>query len=224
VSKNFFDDSNSVWHDFHEERHLKVMRAPTRVHHESRFIFYEFVKKTFKDTFNWLDIGLVGMVDYEYLMKEGLQFNFVGADLSESILKDSEKYLKNPGHILVRWNVENSLMPEQLKKHYFDLVSCRHVLNHCNYYEDPLRNIQKLLKNQGYIFIVLHLPFIDDDDRLIKDHGWEVSGLKGEVIGNYYNKEKFLNYFGNLYKLIEFFQTGEEKPNDVIIGQKIGKK
>jgi SAM-dependent methyltransferase len=210
--------NQSAWENF-DSGCFDVMRGDNRANHPSRSFIYNIIEKSFrKRPFQWLDVGFVGMVDYEHLVHK-LNFVFTGVDISSSVIKDSEKYLCKDVDRLVLWNIEDPVEKANSDlKSEFDLVTIRHVLNHCNYYENPLDNIHSLLKDEGLCVVTLHLCLIEEDDRLNRGEFWDVPG---EVISNYYNRQRFLDYFSNHFKLEHWVRFDDgTKPYDIVIGRK----
>ncbi len=205
----------SVWHNFRGKA-LEVMRASARVDHPSRTFAYGLVRRWFgRRPFEWLDAGVAGMVDYERL-RDIMSFHFTGADLSESVAEDARRYLRRPADRIVVWDIEDP--PEQSLAGRFDLVTLRHLLNHCEYYELPLAHAASLLRPGGRIVIVLHLKLIDGPDQLARHHDWPIPG---EVIGNRYNRDRFLDYFATLFEPELWVRVDDgRKPNDMIVGRK----
>jgi len=210
--------ATSVWKQFDRD-HMGVMRTDARANHPTRFATYELIQREFgRRHFEWLDLGVVGMVDYERLVGR-LRFTFTGADISPAILEDGRQYLRQAGDRLVLWNVEDAPEPvASLTPGRFDLVTARHVLNHCHYYEQPLAHIHRLLKDGGVAIVTLHLHLREHEDRLQSHAAWSVPG---EVIGNYYNRKKFLRYLAQLFAVERFIRFDDgQKPNDVLLVRK----
>ena len=208
----------SVWHRFRGKA-LEVMRTPDRAHHPSRAFVDALMFRWYgQRPFAWLDVGVVGMVDYERL-RPVMQFIFTGADLSEPVAQDSRSYLTGPGDRIVVWDIEEA-PPSDLGAP-FDLVTLRHVLNHCTYYESPLKHAADVLRPGGRVVVVLHLSLIEGVDRLSRHRDWDI---EGEVIGNRYARDRFLQTFGRHFVPDLFVRIDNgHKPNDVIVGHRRAK-
>lgn len=206
---------NSVWHNFRGAA-LSIMRTPGRVHHPSRQVVDDLMWRWFgRRPFEWLDVGIIGMVDYERL-RPRMGFRFTGADLSESVLEDSRRYLRRSDEELVHWDVEDPPSPPLRDR--FDLVTLRHVLNHCEHYERPLEHAAQVLKPGGRIVVVLHLALVEGPDEFRRHREWDVPG---EVIGNRYNRERFLAYLARVLAPELWVRVDDgAKPNDVIVGRR----
>lgn len=206
---------DSVWHNFRGNA-LDVMRQEARARHPGRAFVDRLMRNWFGSSrFDWLDVGVVGMVDYERL-RPRMGFRFTGSDLSESIADDSRRYLARPDDRIVVWDIEDP--PDGSLIGRFDLVTLRHVLNHCEYYEAPLRHAAMVLRPGGRVVVVLHLHLSDGPDRLERHRRWSV---EGEVIGNVYNRERFLAAFASEFEPLLWVRLDDgRKPNDVIAGRK----
>jgi len=87
------------------------------------------------------------MVDYENLGKLGLSFIYTGADISEFAVKDCIERLQKEEDRILLWNIEEQPIEElERMKGSFDLVTARHVINHCEYYENPLEQYEDILE------------------------------------------------------------------------------
>lgn len=205
---------DSVWHNFRGAA-LATMRAPGRMHHPSRRLVDDLIRRWFDDRpFDWLDVGIMGMVDYERLRPQ-MRFRFVGADMSESILDDCRRYLRDPADSVVRWDLEERPAPELVGR--FDLVTLRHVLNHCEYYDKPLEHTAQVLRPGGRCAIILHLALVDGPDQLVRHEDWEVPG---EVVGNRYGRARFVGSLLRLFVVELWARVDGAKPNDVIVVRK----
>lgn len=206
---------DSVWHNFAGAA-LDVMRTGQRAHHPSRDIVDGLMQRWFRGrTFEWLDVGVVGMVDYERL-RPRLRFIFTGSDMSESVAEDARRYLRGAGDRVIVWDIEEP--PDPALAGRFDLVTLRHVLNHCEYYVRPLEHAAAVLRPGGICVVVLHLRLIDGPDELERHRDWPIPG---EVIGNRYERTAFLREFGRLFEIDAFIRVDDgRKPNDVIVGRR----
>ncbi|MBI4349617.1 MAG: class I SAM-dependent methyltransferase [Elusimicrobia bacterium] len=206
---------DSVWHNFRGSG-LGIMRAPARAHHPSRWVVDELMRTWFDDrSFDWLDVGVVGMVDYERL-RPSLRFRFTGVDLSESVLEDARQYLRGPSDAVTVWDIQEP--PDARLVASQDLITVRHVLNHCEYYDRPLEHAAAILRPGGRIVVVLHLALVDGPDELRRHHAWDVPG---EVIGNRYGRERFVRTFGSIFVPELWVRVDDGvKPNDVIVGRR----
>lgn len=215
VTEERSPDRRSVWHNFAGAA-LGRMRAGPRAHHPSRAVVDDLMFRGFdRRPFDWLDIGVVGMVDYERL-RPRMRFRFAGADLSTSVADDARRYLTSAADEIVVWDVETPPPPRLVGR--FDLVTLRHVLNHCSYYERPLAHVEEVLRPLGRVVVVLHLALVDGPDDLRRHRSWDVPG---EVIGNRYNAERFLRYFADVFVPEAFVRVDDGvKPNDVIVGRR----
>jgi len=106
----------------------------------------------------------------------------------------------------------------------FDVISIRHVLNHCRYYEVPLRNAFDLLNPGGKVFVNLHMKCSEDRDVL---ETRPLPGVHGEYIENVYELGRFLQYFASLFAVesveeIDSTHDLRNKPNQIVIGIKAG--
>jgi len=212
-------DGRSAWENF-DAKAMEVMRVDARAHHPARILVDDLIRREFgRRHFRWLDVGVVGMVDYERLVGT-LNFTFTGADIGRSIIEDSRKYLRQSGDRVLLWNTEDPIEEAEgpLAPGGFDLITARHVLNHCNYYEQPLLHMHHVLDDQGLCIITLHLNLIEGPDQLRRHNDWAVPG---EVIGNRYNNNKFLRYLAQYFHMERFVRWDDGyKPNDVLVARK----
>lgn len=205
----------TVWRNFRGEA-LSVMRTPDRLHHPSRALADGLMAHIFgTERFDWLDIGILGMVDYERL-RGRLNFRFTGADIAESAVADAQRYLRRPGDDLVVWDVQEP--PPAALERRFDLVTMRHILNHCRHYADPLEHAVEVLRDRGWIMIILHRPLTEEPDRPVTHSVWTTPG---EVHDNHYNREGFFHAFGRLFAAELWVRVDDgQKRNDVIVGRR----
>jgi len=86
------------------------MRGAGRANHPSRLFARDTVSTEFKNRhLNWLDIGTVGMVNYERLSDSDTDFTYTGVDVSPPIIEDSKLYLRNDSDRILEWDIQQSL-------------------------------------------------------------------------------------------------------------------
>lgn len=207
--------ARSAWHNF-QGAALTVMRAAARAKHPTRPLVDDLMRRWYgQDRFDWLDVGVVGMVDYERLRPK-MRFRFTGADLSESVAEDSRRYITEEGDRVVVWDIQETPSRDLLER--FDLITLRHILNHCEHYEPPLAHAATTLRAGGRIVVVLHLALVEGPDEHRRHTEWDVPG---QVIGNRYNRAKFLSTFTRYFEPLLFVRVDDgKKPNDLIVARK----
>jgi 2-polyprenyl-3-methyl-5-hydroxy-6-metoxy-1,4-benzoquinol methylase len=73
-----------------------------------------------------------------------------GISISPAELNEAKQFLRNA----YLYNLENGLPPE-IEKDTYDYVICSHILEHIAYPEKLLRDIKKVLKENGFLIVAL---------------------------------------------------------------------
>ena len=85
------------------------------------------------------------MVDYEYMSGTDTDFTYTGIDISPPIIEDSKSYLRNDRDRVMEWDIQQILdqnspfSPDES----FDLITMRHIINHCSDYEIVVENAKR---------------------------------------------------------------------------------
>lgn len=208
----------SVWESESGDT-IDVMRAPARKEHWTRHFFSDWAARKFgKRHFQWLDVGIQGMVDYEKLRREEFDFTFTGVDVGPFIVEDAKTYLKKKEDRVLLLDIDSDVIGEELQSDFFDLATARHVINHCRYYETPVANLVGRLRPGGILFVTLHLHLLDDGEEL---HETYDEARRGWRFGHYYNKARFLNFINTHAQIEQVIRFDDGvKPNDVVIARK----
>lgn len=221
---------DAVWHNF-KPSDFPTMALGGRLDHPTRAHFYAWLAqqaRQSKPAMRWCDVGVLSMVDYLNVRRgfaAGLSTRIVycGLEIGASIAEVARKQLLRPDDCIVVGDLEDPRLPGSMSDR-FDVVSIRHVLNHCAYYEVPLRNAFELLNPGGKVFVNLHLKCSSDGDRLQER---PLPGVEGAYLENVYEFRRFLRYFTSLFALeavleIDSRLDGRHKPNQIFIGIKPG--
>ena len=199
---------------------MGVMRGVGRANHPSRSFVFAAINTEFnKRHFNWLDIGTVGMVDYERLSGTAADFTYTGVDISPPIIDDSKSYLRNDSDRIVEWDIQQSLdlaTPFEPNEK-FDLLTMRHIVNHCSDYEIVIENAKRLLAIDGLFVITLHIPLTEVPSQILYYDGYPTDE-PGTVIRHHINRTEFFDAITPSFEIINFTRFRDRgKPNDVLI-------
>lgn len=221
---------DAVWHNF-KPGDFPTMALGRRLDHPSRGYFYEWLGKQARQsapTLAWCDVGVLSMVDYlnvRHGMDPALSARIVytGLEIGEPIADVARERLLRAGDRVLVADLEEPGLGATIPDR-FDVVSIRHVLNHCRYYEAPLRNAFDLLKPGGKVFVNLHMKCSEDRDILATR---PMPGVHGEYIENIYVLGRFLRFFASLFAVesVEEIDSPHDlrnKPNQILIGIKQG--
>lgn len=199
---------------------MGVMRGEGRANHPSRGFVFDAIKHEYGARhFNWLDIGTVGMVDYGFMSDSSAQFSYTGVDISPPIIEDSTPYLRHERDRIVEWDIQQSLdQPSPFEPdEKFDLLTMRHIVNHCADYTTVIENAKRLLTDDGLFIITLHIPLTEKPSVILNHDGYPTDE-PGNVIRHHINRTEFSDTVIPLFEFINFTRFRDPtKPNDVLI-------
>ena len=213
------NDLGSVWLKF-TEKNMGVMRGEGRANHPSRGFVNAAMEAEFRNRhFNWLDVGTVGMIDYEYFSGTGADFTYTGADISAPIIEDSKSYLRNDVDRIIKWDIsqkldENTPLEPGEK---FDLVTMRHIVNHLSDYVTAIKNAKNLLADNGLLIITFHITLVEKPSEMLYFDGYPTDE-PGTVIRHHISRSEFFDVVTPLFEISNFTRFKDRgKPNDVVI-------
>lgn len=221
--------ADAVWHNF-KASDFVTMALGGRLDHPSRGYFYDWLARQSRQSaapLAWCDVGVLSMVDYENVRASAdpdlARVVYCGVEMSEAIAREARGRLRRRDDRVVVGDLEDLALPRTLTDR-FDVMSIRHVLNHCRYYEVPLRNALALLRPGGKVFVNLHVRCSDDADRLDVR---PLPDVPGSYVENVYAWQPFVACFTSLFALeavveIDSRVDGRIKPNEIFIGVKPG--
>lgn len=223
-------EPNAVWHNF-KPSDFSTMALGGRLDHPTRAHFYAWLAQQARQsepTLRWCDVGVLSMVDYVNVRRGfhsdlSAKIVYCGLEVSQSIAEVARTQLLRPDDRVVLGDLEDPRLASSMA-HRFDVISIRHVLNHCAYYEVPLRNACDLLAPGAKVFVNLHLKCSSDGDHLQER---PLPGVEGAYRENVYEFRKFLRYFTSLFALEAVLEVdsrldGRHKPNQIFVGIKPG--
>jgi SAM-dependent methyltransferase len=216
---NKFEKKDSVWMKFGGET-LSVMRAGSRANHPSRPLTYSIFASEFSNRhFTWLDVGVVGMFDYESMLELGMDFTYTGVDVSPPIIEDAKKYLRNSEDQIHEWDIQDDDLGSAPigQNAKFDLITLRHVISHLHNYEQALKNVKKLLSPNGICVITIHIPLSESPSTILTYDGYPTDE-PGTVIRHHINVQEFFDVASEELDVERFIRlTDKWKPNDVVV-------
>jgi len=144
---------------------------------------------------NILDLGCGSAKHIAYLAKQG--FNLYGIDISEEAIKIGRKMLKENK---LEADLKVGSMHEKLpyKSGFFDALISLRVLNHgeTGQIDETIREIERILKPGGIIFITVQKVFAPQKDANIKRiNGMPVRMINAQVYELLEGPEKGVAHF-----------------------------
>jgi len=176
------------------------LNGPNEVHRQN---FQNFVE----DGQSFLDVGCGSGQDWELLEKYGKKVKYKGMDYAPGILEGAKRMC--PGAVFAIGDVND--IPEE--DNSWDVVNCRHVINHCEYYEQPIRELVRVAKKR--VILTLHVPFSEkeiDEIREFPPYSWESSFARGKF-------KKFLETLE--VKIVTFEEHHKGGPETFIVLDKL---
>jgi SAM-dependent methyltransferase len=221
--------SDAVWHNF-KPSDFPTMALGGRRDHPSRAYFYEWLARQARQsapTLRWCDVGVLSMVDYLNVRRsvdpDLARVLYVGLEVGAPIAQAARRHLLLSTDRIELGDLEDPQLPAKTPDR-FDVISIRHVLNHCRYYQIPLRNAFDLLVPGGKLFANLHLKCSADRDHLTER---PLPDVPGSYVENVYAFDKFLRYLSSLFAVEAIVELdsrldGRNKPNQIFVGIKPG--
>ena len=222
--------TTAVWHNF-KLSDFPTMALGGRLDHPSRAHFYSWLAQQARQSapiLTWCDVGVLSLVDYLNVRRRfdprlSAKIEYIGLEVGESIAEVAGRHLLRPGDRILIGDLDDPHLSASIPDR-FDVMSLRHVLNHCRYYEVPLQNAFGLLNPAGKVFVNLHVKCSADHDILQERSLPDVAGL---YLENVYEFRKFLRYFSSLFSVESILEIdsrldGRNKPNQIFIGVKPG--
>jgi len=140
--RKFFNDFSKTYNQkaFYHSKGLNYLNH----------IEIDFIKRCFnlQKTKNLLEIGFGAGRNLQLFKNK--QINLYGVDISEKMIKETEKNLKNEKINLKHLNAENGL-PYQ--DNFFDLILCIRVLKYMKKWPFVIKEISRTLKKEGYAML-----------------------------------------------------------------------
>ncbi|MEU1090209.1 class I SAM-dependent methyltransferase [Streptomyces sp. NPDC005892] len=90
--------------------------------------------------FEMLDCGVISGVTYRHLLTAGLEVDYTGIDIGEGAITDCRRLYPE-----ARWQ-QMSITDLAFRDGSFDVVNCRHVLEHLPYYETAVRELFRVAR------------------------------------------------------------------------------
>ena len=221
---------DAVWHNF-KPSDFPTMALGGRLDHPSRAHFYAWLAQQTRQSapiLTWCDVGVLSLVDYLNVRRGfdhrlAAKIVYVGLEISEAIAEAARQHLLRPDDRILVGDLDDPHLSSSISER-FDVISMRHVLNHCRYYEVPLRNAFDLLNSGGKVFVTLHEKCSTDHDTLREK---PLPGVPGAYQENVYEFRKFLSYFSSLFAVESILEIdsrldGRNKPNQIFTGAKPG--
>jgi ubiquinone/menaquinone biosynthesis C-methylase UbiE len=123
--------SASLWANTED---VAYMARQGRADHPSHDTLTSLLRDHYPDrTPSLLDCGVMSGVTYEKLRGSGTNVNYTGIDIGEVVLAECRE--RHPGATWLPMSVSDLAFPDNS----FDVVNCRHLLEHLPYYTTAVR-------------------------------------------------------------------------------------
>jgi ubiquinone/menaquinone biosynthesis C-methylase UbiE len=173
MSNNWWQEhmNDPKWIDIFKNDWVKDATAPSRVEFKKELI-------KMKDIDTVLECGCAYSVDSEWIREIGK--NYFAIDFTPLFVEDCQKR----GLDVVLGNIENIPYEDDS----FDLVYCRHVLEHLSYYEKAISEMLRVAKKK--VGVIFFLP-LDKEEHIIFNEEMKLHH-------NVYGLEKFIAFVKGL--------------------------
>jgi SAM-dependent methyltransferase len=189
---------------------FEFMRRDGREQHSSRQAVLRRLERQFAGrTASMLDVGVLSAVMADDLAGSALDVNYAGIDISPAIIDDCRRR-----HPELDWRVM-SVMDLAFDDRSFDLVHCRHVIEHLPYFETAVRELARVTAE--LMVLCLFIPAAEEEILRRKKHD------QGYVWVNQYRAADLEKLLGDLFSRVDFelVQDGN-RPNAIYYCQKLG--
>lgn len=206
-------DIEPVWL---RDQDLDYMQREGRELHPSHRLVTDRLGQLYGDqAFSLLDLGVMSGVTYQKLTEAGLAVDYTGIDISEPIVTDCRRRFAS-----ARWEQMNA-MDLSFADRSFDVVNCRHLLEHLPHFETAVREMFRVARRQVVLclWIVPRFP-----ERLMRR---EVDAGGGYIWLNRYAPgplEELLYKLSSDVESIDVLQDtpGDRRPNRIYLCTKEG--
>ncbi|WP_327674280.1 class I SAM-dependent methyltransferase [Kitasatospora sp. NBC_00458] len=131
-------DTGSLWARTSDVAH---MGEDARAAHPSHSVVTERIAALQAGApFDLLDCGILSGVTYRHLLAAGLEVDYTGIDIGEAALAHCREL-----HPEARWQ-QSSVTDLAFPDGSFDVVNCRHLLEHLPYYETAVRELFRVAR------------------------------------------------------------------------------
>lgn len=148
-------------------RDLDFMAVDERDIHPSRALLIDLLHKDFgNQRFTFLDVGVLSAVTYSHLTASRLTVDYTGVDFSEHIITDCQRR-----HPDADWR-QMSVCDLAFDDRSFDVVHCRHVLEHLPHFDTAIRELARVCGK--YLILCFFIPPAEEEvlRRSLKPEGY----------------------------------------------------
>jgi ubiquinone/menaquinone biosynthesis C-methylase UbiE len=184
------------------------MRRDGRKQHSSRQAVLGRLERRFAGrSASMLDVGVLSAVTADNLDGSDLAVSYVGIDISPAIIDDCRRR-----HPELDWRVM-SVTDLAFEDGSFDVVHCRHVIEHLPYFETAVRELARV--TAAMMVLCLFIPAAEEEILRRKKHS------QGYVWVNQYRAADLERLLGALFSRVDFelVQDGN-RPNAIYYCQK----
>lgn len=164
-----------------------------------RHVFVDFVD----DGDSFLDVGFGSLADYDILLEHGKKVDYHGLDYAQAMVD----YARNlHPEVSVSLADLSTGLPEA--DNSWDVVNCRHVVDHCEYYEEPIKELIRVAKKRVILTLWRGFTLHDGDNiRYNEPYSW----------CNDYGRSKFLTFLSQQPIRIRHLSEGLLNAPDVFM-------
>lgn len=114
------------------------------------------------------------------------EVDYLGIDLSSSLIKKAKEYTKNPRHKFMVGDLEKKL---DLPNKTYDCATILLALQNVGKWQSVLDNAKRYLKKEGRFFIVMNHPYF----RIPRQTSWHIDDkkkLQSRLVDSYMSEQK----------------------------------